>query len=132
MKRFLIIAAMLLATANFMAQEVHGIESRMVCTYDCNPNGSWDWWGGGKKPWFSYQFTNQNSIPVTVEIELYKYSFSTHEFVLSKTKSIVLQSHESYVWKGENEKGVAPYSGFNLAMEGHEGHYVKYKAYKLL
>jgi len=133
MKRmFLILTVMLCATVCVIAQEVHGVETRMVCTSDCNPNGSWDGWGKytyssyEHMPWFSYEFTNMNSIPVSVEVELYNkkiYNNKT-EYILIATKSFVLESRESYIFK-THEEGIDWY-------ERHDEYYVKYKAYKLL
>lgn len=125
-KVFLFLVATMMFAANVNAQEVHGVESKMVCTYNCNPNGTWDRWeygGEDKYPWFAYEFTNLNSIPVSVEVELYS-TRNTNDFRIIATKSFVLKSGESYVFK-TNEKGID---------EGlyQKYYYVKYKAYKLL
>ena len=123
-----------------MAQEVHGVETKMVCTYDCNPNGSWDgWWISSDYhcPYFGYEFTNLNSIPVSVEVELYEKrsiefapGLYRPENVLLSTKSFVLKSGESYVFK-TSEKGICTY--YNCFSSGsYSDYYVKYKAYKLL
>lgn len=111
------------------AQEVHGVESKMVCTYNCNPNGSWESWGRGNNPWFSYEFTNLNSIPVAVEVELYtnpstKYKDGATPRLMA-TKSFVLKKGESYIWKNGGDHGIDIYSS-------HGDYFVKYKAYKLL
>ena len=148
MKRvFFILIVVLCTTIGVMAQEVHGIESKMVCTYDCNPDGSWNSWGQNlgyrnyeHEPLFSYEFTNMNSIPVSVEVELYHYEYikevrytKIYDYVLKGTKSFVLQSGESYVWKNGNERGIArhnpPLSTWHD--DGHKDYYVVYKAYKL-
>ena len=128
-KVFLFLVTTMLFAANVNAQEVHGVESKMVCTHDCNPNGSWDNWSYGetKWPWFAYEFTNLNSIPVSVEVELYhkeKTGYEKYEFVVISTKSFVLKSGESYVFK-TGEKGINEY--FH-----NREYYIKYKAYKLL
>lgn len=136
---FLVATVLLAVNVNVNAQEVHGVESKMVCTYDCNPNGSWDSWYDyrtEKIPWFAYEFTNLNSIPVSVEVELYheeKISdYKAAEFRVIATKSFVLQSGESYVFKTE-EKGICTYSiSFNNYYSKHSSYYIKYKAYKLL
>jgi len=130
----------MLFAANVNAQEeVHGVETRMVCTYDCNPNGTWDYWGRDsdrKNPWFAYEFTNRNSIPVSVEVELYhrvkvkssSYSEDIYDYKIVSTKSFVLESGESYIFKTE-EKGINYY---DLYGHSHKDYYIKYKAYKLL
>lgn len=131
-KMFFLLVVVLYAAMNVMSQEVHGIESKMVCTYDCNQNGSWDNWtsyGETKHPYFSYEFTNLNSIAVSVEAELY-FKMSSGDFVLQSTKSFVLRSQESYIWKGGNEKGIDMYWGPDV--HDYKHYYVKYKAYKLL
>ena len=135
MKRILIfLTALICYAVTTFAQEVHGIESKMVCTYDCNPNGTWDGWGKRNysyehNPWFSYEFANLNSISVSVEVELYtkpskEYKDGATPRLMS-TKSFVLKQGESYVWKNGEDKGVDLY-------ENHERYFVKYKAYKLL
>lgn len=122
MKRmFLVLTVLLCTTVNVLAQEVHGVETKMVCTYDCNPNGSWSEWNW-KYPWFGYQFTNLNSIPVSVEAELYYRDTYGNELI--STKYFVLESGESYVFK-YMEQGISTY-------QNHTKYYVKYKAYKLL
>lgn len=101
MKRLSILFALAITfVIGLNAQEVHGVESKMVCTYNCNPNGSWESWGRGNNPIFSYEFTNLNSIPVAVEVELYtspstKYKdgatprlMATKSFVLKKVNHI--------------------------------------------
>ncbi len=143
---FIFFAVVLFATVNVKSQEVHGIESKIVCTYDCNPNGSWASWGEFRyidhehEPYFSYEFTNMNSIPVSVEVELYHYEFikevrytRKYDYVLKGTKSFVLQSGESYVWKNGNERGVAQHNPPITSRhdDGHKDYYVVYKAYKL-
>ena len=154
MKRFfLILTVLLYTTVNVLAQEVHGVESKMVCTYDCNPNGTWANWGSnldenrgeGHFPWFAYEFTNLNSISVSVEVELYhqvlkhkEYTYNSdkdlYEYEIVATKSFVLKSGESYVFK-TSENGIDfykfnPYN--NTPTKNHKSYYVKYKAYKLL
>lgn len=135
-KVFLFLVATMMFAANVNAQEVHGVESKMVCTYDCNPNGKWDEWkygGESKYPWFAYEFTNLNSIPVSVEVELYhkeKTGYEKYGFVVIATKSFVLKSGESYIFK-TGEKGIHPYRA-PYHSSNYDDYYVKYKAYKLL
>lgn len=154
MKRmFLVLTVLLCTTVNVLAQEVHGVESKMVCSYDCNPNGTWANWGSnlseyrgdGHFPWFAYEFTNLNSISVSVEVELYhkvlKHQVYTHpsdqdvyEYEIVATKYFVLRSGESYIFK-TSEEGIDryqynPYG--NYPTKNHNSYYVKYKAYKLI
>lgn len=135
-KVFFFLVATVLLAANVNAQEVHGVESKMVCTYDCNPNGSWESWydyQAYKRPLFAYEFTNLNSISVSVEVELYckvlvKNSYydsdKQYDYRVIKTKSFILKSGESYIYKTD-ENGIDHYDNNNK-------YYVKYKAYKLL
>lgn len=130
MKKNLILSLVAMCFAiNIYAQEVHGVESRMVCTDDCNPDGSWNSWGNNTTPWFSYEFTNLNSIPVAVEVELYTAPSESYKDGatprLMATKSFVLKKGESYVWKNGSDYGIDRY-------DRHEKYFVKYKAYKLL
>lgn len=75
--------------------------------------------------WFGFQFTNLNSIPVSVDVELYR------DDELISTKSFVLKSKETYIWKFEHIHSFrACYLGDECeTLEG--GYYVRYKAYKL-
>lgn len=135
MKRLLLcLAVVIIATVNVLAQEVHGVESRMVCTYDCNPDGSFSFWfkssrdGYPTYPWFSYEFTNMNSIPVSVEVELYEAHKDSYgrliDYHIKATKSFVLKSNESYIWKNSDNRGIAD-------SRNRDDYYIKYKAYKL-
>lgn len=143
-KVFLFLVTTMLFAANVNAQEVHGVESKMVCTYECNPNGSWDNWkygGEDKHPWFAYEFTNLNSIPVSVEVELYHKEivkrgqdpFShLYDYKVIATKSFVLKSGESYIFKN-GEYGIGRYSYNDYSgYVSYQDYYIKYKAYKLL
>lgn len=91
--------------------------------------------------------TNMNSIPVSVDAELYSAirEHSSVEYRLITIKSFTLKSGETYIWKFENnghfkvnyhgriyhdvytrdEPGDSDY-GYSIS------YYVKYKAYKLL
>ena len=87
--------------------EVKGVETKLV-VYDGSEyevrNGSSR--SGGlnyrsSTKWFGYSFYNMNSIPVSVEAELYK----THDYkgqLLVTTKTFNLKPGETYIWKHEN------------------------------
>ena len=134
-KILLLVIGICLTVISTFAQEsleVRGVETRLVCTYNCNPNGSWDIWRNGI-PWFGYEFTNLNSIPVSVDIELYSKEYQG-SFRLSATKTIVLESGESYVFK-TSPQGIDMYGSDDVTRPWdatHSLYCVKYKAYKLL
>ena len=135
------------------AQEVRGVETKTVCVFDCpeEDNGQlwvriedvydgssgqldeWrnnhyyevDHWSNNGRhcyhrvfPGIAHEFTNLNSIPVSVDAELYDIKGN-----LLGSKSFVLKSKESYVWKRGQ---------IGIDIRDKDKYYVKYKAYKLL
>lgn len=120
----------------FAQNEVRGVETK-IAKYE----GPRYWANGDCYLWFGYQFTNLNSIPVSVDVELYR-KISRDDEELISTKSFVLKSKEIYIWKfehnsdfevyyslfrGEREEKSNP--GSNIYPE--IKYYVRYKAYKL-
>ena len=115
-------------TNAFAQNEVRGVETKLVTYYD------------GKYEYFGYEFYNMNSIPVSVDAELYCIYKMRDETILEKTKTFVLNSKEKYIWKPSTDDDFdAMYR-----MYGHDPsrkkvpgdsfyteYYVKYKAYKL-
>lgn len=94
--------------------------------------------------WFGYSFYNMNSIPVSVDAELYKryYNEAYSRYIedLVDTKTFVLKSGESYIWKHENNDDFKVYKFIDEdgkevhkdePCEGSRSYYIKYKAYKL-
>lgn len=148
MKKTLILLAIILGmtAVDVSAQnEVRGVETKLV-----KYNGrdySITAWGNTKKKkvvdlWFGYSFYNMNSIPVSVDAELYKryyneaYSRYTEDLV--DTKTFVLKSGESYIWKHENNGDFEVYKYIDEDIpnkdepgNGNRSYYIKYKAYKL-
>ena len=90
---YILLAVMSFVSINAFAQEVRGVETRIVIyegpTYDKS---------SGYNTWAAYEFTNLNSIPVCVDATLH----NNMAGVRSK-KSFVLQPGESYLWKHEQE-----------------------------
>lgn len=143
-KLFVMLVVMLGFTTQLYAQnEVRGVETK-VAKYQ----GSYYSVGDTESnEWFGYSFTNMNSIPVSVDAELYEHSGSVYEPTrLTETKSFTLQPQESYIWKFEQTNNTdfqvtcARFSGYrnyyNERTEpGHWGsgkkYIIKYKAYKL-
>ena len=131
---FILMAVMSCVSIESFAQEVRGVETRIVIyegpTYIryCNILGN-----ASFNRWAAFEFTNLNSITVSVDATLHH----TKAGVRSK-KSFVLQPGESYRWKHENE--YAPtngYSDYNFKVyndstwECENYYYVEYKAFKL-
>lgn len=114
----------------FAQNEVRGVETKLA-KYD-GPR-----YTDGNYLWFGFQFTNLNSIPVSVDAELYYYSRQddyNRVDCLETTKTFVLESKETYIWKFEHNTSFRVYIGDNEqeTLEGHRrGYYVRYKAYKL-
>ena len=128
--------------------EVKGVETKLV-VYDGSEYKVSD--GRHYKysiKWFGYSFYNMNSIPVSVEAELYK----THDYkgqLLVTTKTFNLKPGETYIWKHESMDAFKVnyediYKDYNSSFyrwtedkvepygDGRVTYYVKYKAYKIL
>lgn len=105
MKRLLIllVAVCGFATTTISAQnEVRGVETKLV-QYDGPEYKSYDEHSETDKystKWFGYSFYNMNSIPVSVDAELYREDYY-RGWVIVDTKTFVLQSKETYIWKHE-------------------------------
>ena len=141
-KLFVMLVVMLGFTTQLYAQnEVRGVETKVAkyqgSYYSVRDTESNKWFG----------FTNMNSIPVSVDAELYEHSGSVYEPTrLTETKSFTLQPQESYIWKFEQNTDFqvtrAQFSvygyGYDYVERTEPGHYgsgtkyiIKYKAYKL-
>lgn len=119
----------------FAQNEVRGVETK-IAKYE-GPRYSAN---GDCYLWFGYQFTNLNSIPVSVDVELYR------DDELISTKSFVLKSKEIYIWKFEHSSHFQVYYSYipdfrysrekrvetsNPGDRDRIKYYVRYKAYKL-
>ena len=112
MKRLLIllVAVCGFATTTLSAQnEVRGVETKLV-QYDGPEYEDDDEYSGTDKystKWFGYSFYNMNSIPVSVDAELYREYwdeiYRCTKWVIVDTKTFVLQSKETYIWKHEKQ-----------------------------
>lgn len=122
--------------SNLNAQEVHGVEiTRKIIKEVPHNNGYADLY-------FGYEITNMNSIPVSIEIELYHSTCRVDSYTNSKeevveTKNITLQSKESYLWEPTFKirgyrRGEIQYSYGTDCRHWAENCYVRYKAYKIL
>ena len=129
---FILMAVMSCVSIESFAQEVRGVETRIVI-YE-GPEYTLD---KIYNRWAAFEFTNLNSITVSVDATLH----NTKAGVRSK-KSFVLQPGESYRWKHEEERILVEssrsynlYSTFqvydNSTWGGEKYYYVEYKAYKL-
>lgn len=124
---FILMAVMSFISIEAFAQEVRGVETRIVIyegpeyTHDKIYNR-----------WAAFEFTNLNSITVSVDATLYH----TKAGVRTK-KSFVLQPGESYRWKHEKESttltnGATYFKVYDGSTWYHENYYyVEYKAFKL-
>lgn len=128
--------------------EVKGVETKLV-VYDGSEYKVRDGSIRGGDPhykystkWFGYSFYNMNSIPVSVEAELYCVLENGRE-KLEDTKTFNLRSQETYIWKQENNSDFKVnytvdgyYSSWRKEGKSEPGpwnsYYVKYKAYKIL
>lgn len=104
------------ATHTIAQTQVRGVETKVV-KYEGEKHGD-------NNLWYGYEFTNMNSIPVSVDAKLYDGK------ELIDTKCFVLESKESYIWKFEGRYHFYANSGKSPSREGHN-HRVEYKAYKL-
>lgn len=118
--------------------EVKGVETKLVI-YD---GQEYEYWGDNARyasystEWFGFSFYNMNSIPVSVEAELY------YAGKLVDTKTFSLASKETYIWKQKSNNSFRVYDSVgkkevpdDYARNGDEygyTYYVKYKAYKIL
>ncbi len=109
---------MCLFTANAFAQEVRGLEIKWVKELCRDKYGEYDA--------YNVKVSNRNSIPVSVTLELWRkgyvqdrYPYNQIPESLEKTKDIVLDPNEDYVWKIE------------IGVSYKDNYIVKYKAYKL-
>lgn len=145
---FSLLVSLLPISAN--AQEIRGVEIKVI-TYEGKDRD------GNACYWAAFEFVNKNSIPVSVDAELFRskpkgedyelrYSYSdsylkqdnSHIYPrLISAQSFVLQPGESYLWKHETERYYG-YDSYWYAFKSgqdywHEAqnYFVKYKAYKL-
>ncbi len=150
MKRLLIllVAVCGFATTTLSAQnEVRGVETKLV-QYDGPEYKCYDKRSETDKystKWFGYSFYNMNSIPVSVDAELYRQDYY-RGWIIVTTKTFVLQSKETYIWKhetiGESNFKVNEESNsgtrwtddktYPISYDLYRNRYrVEYKAYKL-
>ncbi len=109
--------------------QVRGIESRRVIyagpEYHNGQDYSYDYYG--------WEFYNANSIPVSVDIELWSQAaYAGDDNQIVKTQSIILKPGEKYIFKREEHistRAVYKWSGLNRYPISN--YYVTYKAYKL-
>ena len=135
-----------------MAQEIRGVEIKII-TYEGEDRD------GEVCHWAAFEFVNKNSIPVSVDAELfrskpegedydqrYRYSSSmpeqdnSHIYPrLISAQSFILQPGDSYLWKHETERYYSSIlrsimyafrSGQDYWSDA-QNYFVKYKAYKL-
>lgn len=121
---FLLLGALwCLAATDLSAQnEVRGVETRRVI-YD-GPTYYRDMY----TEYYGFEFSNRNSIPVSVSIELWRNSSEYEDPILVTTKDVVLDPGEKYILKQEKNSIFWVHDSNSLKISDY---YVKYKAYKL-
>lgn len=135
---------MSLFASNVFAQEVRGVSTRRVIYESDNQYTSDN--GGYSGRYYGWEITNNNSITISIDLSLYKQGYEVMGYgrttsvppSIIQTKSIILKSGESYIFKNENNCAMrvdkkCPYiEGFENAVRlTIDMFYVEYKAYKL-
>ena len=137
---------MICFASSTFAQEVRGVESKLVVYDGPEYEEITDTRRGSPvystyTEWIGYSFLNMNSIPVSVDVELYEREEKAGTTTLISTKSFVLQANESYIWKHENNISFRARDGERIKAEPYYNpsysysrykYFIKYKAYKLL
>lgn len=128
-------------TQTYAQNEVRGVETKLV-KYT---GSSYSYSSSSRireykyyNTWFGYEFHNMNSIPVSVDAKLYRKGWrDDDEYTLINTKSFVLNSKESYIWKHENYDNFRVYYSYETSQDtpnygsSYADYYIEYKAYKL-
>lgn len=143
MKKILVlIFSVVCIMTNVNAQEVRGVETKLVKYH----GSEYENYPGTSDLWFGYSFRNMNSIPVSVDIELYadveqKIDFNNYQYVekLLTTKTIVLEPGEEYIFKRESDDAMKVFSRdaplyksiYGNSTDNRKNYRVTYKAYKL-
>lgn len=132
MKKTIAILSVLIcfASMNMFAQEVRGIETRRVIYdgpeyYSANS-------GKYSTKYYGWEFSNRNSITVSVDISLWVQAISngytTQPASTVKTQSIILKPGETYVFKREEHCSTKVDRSCDFPISSY---YIEYKAYKL-
>lgn len=120
---------MCFASMNMFAQEVRGIETRRVI-YD-GPE-YYIYSGKYSTKYYGWEFTNRNSITVSVDISLWiqaqSNGYTTKPASTVKTQSIILKPGETYVFKREEHCSTKVDKSCDFPISSY---YTEYKAYKL-
>ena len=130
MKRIIVLLSMMLSmiAIDAMAQQVRGIETKRVVyngvkySYDYRNSEYSD-------EYYGWEFTNRNSIPVSVSIIL-KGKGNPDDYIVT-TKEIVLNSKESYIFKPDPLVSSGDFRVHNWGSGSISDYYVVYEAYKL-
>lgn len=123
---------MCLFTINAFAQELRGVETRYV-EDECSRSEK------AENKLYNVEFTNLNSIPVSVTLELWENSkYDRYEKMdfperLIESKDIVLKPNESYVWKIRKQRECSWDNASRTYTPNStlKYYHIKYKAYKL-
>ncbi len=115
MKKILVLFIAIMSSIVSFAQslEVRGVETKLV-VYEGSEykvHIGWNKRSGDQykysTKWFGYSFYNMNSIPISIEAELYMINVSEEEEKpkLVDTKTFNLRSKETFIWKHEKKTG---------------------------
>ena len=109
MKRIIVLFIVFcIAGSLFALEEVRGIQTRKISN------------SGDYSTCYEFEFTNENSFPVSVEAEVYFIDDNLKPFELRNTKNFNLAAKETYSWN----VGICKHFTKDRAP------YVKYRAYK--
>ena len=133
MKKIIMIMCLLfsMGISNVLGQEVRGVETKRV-KYSGSQYEYPDKYNVHRtlssSEYYGWEFHNANSIPVSVDIELWLKNGG-----LQKTKSVVLEPSEKYIFKFEEYEASHCHQGdvWQYYDENIEHYYVTYKAFKL-
>lgn len=121
-----------MGVSNVLGQEVRGVETKRVKYYGSQYNYKIRYGQGyrslSSSEYYGWEFHNANSISVAVDIELWLKNGG-----LQKTKSVVLEPSEKYIFKFEEYDGSHCHHGDEWLDydDNIEHYYVTYKAFKL-
>ena len=133
MKRlFITLSLGIFVFINSSSQEVRGVETRRII-YE-GEEYSYGWTNDfTDNKYYGWEFTNRNSITISLDIELWAQSGSvfTQDGEIVKTKTVILKPRESYVLKREEHCSTKVSRYRSDCDYPISNYYTKYKAYKL-
>lgn len=127
MKRlFITLSLGIFVFINSSSQEVRGVETRRIIYEGDEYSYEWPFSHLTGNKYYGWEFTNRNSITISLDIELWSQS---GDGKIVKTKTVILKPRESYVLKREEHCSTKVQGGCDDYPISN--YYTKYKAYKL-